>query len=160
MEKTGNMKRQIRVGVFETNSSSTHSITIANKCDYEAWERGELLYCDGDFKTPEEARKKNVKAIHDNFMYNENTEWSRRWSKDRFKEEDIKLYGEGQIDFEELLSRSIEEIHNYELIDYCYISKERYDDYWEDRGLEDFFDSFITKNGDEIVAWGWYGCGG
>ena len=27
------MKRQIRTGVFETNSSSTHSIAIPKKCE-------------------------------------------------------------------------------------------------------------------------------
>ena len=29
------MKRQIRRGVFETNSSSTHSLTMCLKSDYE-----------------------------------------------------------------------------------------------------------------------------
>ena len=38
------MKRQIRHGVFETNSSSTHSICICTKNDYEKWKKGELLY--------------------------------------------------------------------------------------------------------------------
>ena len=34
----------IRRGVFETNSSSTHSLTISTKSDYEKWKRGELLF--------------------------------------------------------------------------------------------------------------------
>ena len=38
------MKRQIRRGVFETNSSSVHSITMCNQSDYEKWENGELIY--------------------------------------------------------------------------------------------------------------------
>jgi len=38
------MKIQIRRGVFETNSSSVHSLTICSKEDYEKWESGELLY--------------------------------------------------------------------------------------------------------------------
>lgn len=37
------MKIQIRRGVFETNSSSVHSITMCSKEDYERWENGELL---------------------------------------------------------------------------------------------------------------------
>ena len=36
--------KQIRRGVFETNSSSTHSICICTKNDYEKWKNGELLY--------------------------------------------------------------------------------------------------------------------
>lgn len=36
------MKRQIRLGVFETNSSSTHSIAICSAEDYEKFKNGEL----------------------------------------------------------------------------------------------------------------------
>ena len=36
--------RQIRCGVFETNSSSTHSITICTEEDYEKFVHGELVY--------------------------------------------------------------------------------------------------------------------
>lgn len=38
------MKRQIRRGVFETNSSSVHSITMCMKSDYDKWVAGELVF--------------------------------------------------------------------------------------------------------------------
>ena len=38
------MKRQIRRGVFETNSSSVHSITMCMKSDYDRWVNGELYW--------------------------------------------------------------------------------------------------------------------
>ena len=38
------MKRQIRRGVFETNSSSTHSLTMCMKSDYDRWVAGELVW--------------------------------------------------------------------------------------------------------------------
>ena len=38
------MKRQVRRGVFETNSSSTHSITMCMKSDYDKWVAGELVF--------------------------------------------------------------------------------------------------------------------
>ena len=38
------MKKQIRRGVFETNSSSTHSITMCMKSDYTKWVDGELYW--------------------------------------------------------------------------------------------------------------------
>ena len=42
------MKRQIRRGVFETNSSSTHSLTMMMKSDYDRWHKEELyLYSNG-----------------------------------------------------------------------------------------------------------------
>lgn len=39
--------RVIRRGVFETNSSSTHSLTMCSQDEYEQWENGELLLNDG-----------------------------------------------------------------------------------------------------------------
>lgn len=36
--------KQVRHSVFETNSSSTHSITICTEDEYEKFKRGELMY--------------------------------------------------------------------------------------------------------------------
>jgi hypothetical protein len=41
------MKRQIRQGVFETNSSSTHSITMCTKNEFDDWRNGKLYRNDG-----------------------------------------------------------------------------------------------------------------
>lgn len=38
------MKRQIRRGVFETNSSSTHSISITTKKMFNDWKKGKVKY--------------------------------------------------------------------------------------------------------------------
>lgn len=35
---------QVRQGIFETNSSSTHSLTMCTSSDYEKWKNGELIY--------------------------------------------------------------------------------------------------------------------
>lgn len=35
---------KIRHNVFETNSSSTHSITMCTKDQYEQWKNGELYW--------------------------------------------------------------------------------------------------------------------
>ncbi len=37
------MKKQIRVGVFETNSSMTHALTICTQEEYDKWQNGETL---------------------------------------------------------------------------------------------------------------------
>ena len=37
------MKNKIRKGIFETNSSSTHTLVICTQEEYDAWERGEML---------------------------------------------------------------------------------------------------------------------
>lgn len=38
------MKVSIRQGVFETNSSSVHTLTMCSDSEYKKWENGELLY--------------------------------------------------------------------------------------------------------------------
>ena len=50
------MKRQVRRGVFETNSSSTHSLTMMMKSDYDRWHTEQLYLYEGgygwEFKKP------------------------------------------------------------------------------------------------------------
>lgn len=57
-------KISIRRGVFETNSSSTHSLSVCDKTDFDKWVNGELIAdlsrWDLELKkflTPEEAKK-------------------------------------------------------------------------------------------------------
>ena len=38
------MKKQIRRGVFETNSSSVHSLTMCMESDFDKWVAGELVW--------------------------------------------------------------------------------------------------------------------
>lgn len=40
------MKQTIRRGVFETNSSSTHTLTVCSEEVYEKWKNGEYYYDD------------------------------------------------------------------------------------------------------------------
>lgn len=44
------MKRQIRRGVYETNSSSVHSLTMCMKSDYDRWQNGELVWSRWDYE--------------------------------------------------------------------------------------------------------------
>lgn len=36
--------RQIRIGVFETNSSSTHTLVVCTDEELEKWKKGEIIY--------------------------------------------------------------------------------------------------------------------
>ena len=38
------MKRQVRMNVFETNSSMTHALTMCADSDYQKWANGELYW--------------------------------------------------------------------------------------------------------------------
>ena len=91
------MKQQIRRNVFETNSSSVHSITMCSLEDYKKWENGELVY------------DKLTKEIRKPFG---DSKWEMTW------EDFDEKYGE-----------------NYET----------------------FEKTFNTKNGDTVVAFGYYG---
>ena len=48
------MKKQIRTGVFETNSSSCHTLSIMPKKDYERWKSEGLYLSEGKIYTKEE----------------------------------------------------------------------------------------------------------
>ena len=56
------MKVQIRQGVFETNSSSTHAISICSKTEWEDFEQGKMYYNieEDRFLPKEEAEQRNA----------------------------------------------------------------------------------------------------
>lgn len=61
--------RTIRLGTFETNSSSTHSMVICSEEEYKKWANGELLasrWMDG-FKTREEVMEEFKKEHSEYF---------------------------------------------------------------------------------------------
>jgi hypothetical protein len=53
------MKRQVRLNVFETNSSMTHSLTMCTDSEYCKWKNDEVYWqrWDENFITVEEAKK-------------------------------------------------------------------------------------------------------
>lgn len=126
------MKKQIRRGVFETNSSSTHSLTMMMKSDYERWENENLYMFDGwtygwEFNKPV-----------NNHLYtrDEVVEFAKN-----YKYYDIK----DEIDVD------------YEMIrDMGFIS---FDDEGSEY-LESFYNEFTTPSGETIVAFCEYGYDG
>ena len=44
--------RQIRIGVFETNSSSTHTLVVCTDEELEKWKKGEMVYEYGEGLIP------------------------------------------------------------------------------------------------------------
>lgn len=66
------MKIQYRISAFETNSSSTHSLTMCNLTDYSKWKVGDILYHipTREFVSIEKAIDINNRILNN---YNENT---------------------------------------------------------------------------------------
>ena len=91
------MKRSIRRGIFETNSSSTHAMTICTKAAYDKWNTNEDVFMDGrgniktldemiemakmsQYFTPDilEDKEEMYEFFRDNFDY-ENSEMFNFW---------------------------------------------------------------------------------
>ena len=124
------MKRQIRRGVFETNSSSTHSITMMMKSDYDRWDKEGLYLFNGytyswEFDKPINGklytRDEAVKFVKNSKYYNDS---------DEIRDEDLR-----EMDF---------------------ISSDDEGSYY----LESFYEEFTTPSGETIVAFGEYGYDG
>lgn len=121
------MKRQIRRGVFETNSSSVHSLTMCSEEEYEKWKNEEVLFWKerDKFGTREEiiAELKTLKSWSGNLWY-ANVNWENEDEvHDVFSDEGIMTY-------------------NY-FFEYYYYETYSY--------------RHTTPSGDKIVAFGYYG---
>lgn len=130
------MKYNIRTSIFETNSSSVHSITMCMKDDYTKWCNGELLMRDGQFLEKEKAKLKNAKDL---VKY------------EGCSDDEIDRYLKDEIGLADLVNvLSISEL--------WHSTEEDYDSI-QNRGYEDFAESFTTPNGESVIAFGYFGNG-
>lgn len=138
--------KQVRRMTFETNSSSTHSITICSQETYDKWRDGKVLFGDwnqdfieADELTPcdyeeAEARYESCKGKY----YKSWNELSAEEQKEYTTE--YVLRNKKKKDYDEYLT---------------------YDE-WRSRHdcLETYTEHYKTKSGDEIVAFGYFGYDG
>ena len=127
------MKKQIRRGVFETNSSSTHSCTIMMKDDYDRWKRDELYLFDGiPHHYPEECRPEVGKM----YTKEEVIEFLKAYNKS---------HGYDDNDYED-----------YEVFEDDRRDEEfkKYDD---ESNLEEDYTTFTTPGGETVIALCEYG---
>ena len=124
--------KTIRIGTFETNSSSTHSITMCMESDYEKWKNGEMYWhrWNDELVSKEEVEKEMAKLreefIADNPDFDENNEeWKEKL--EQYINEDKMYY-------------TYEEFNDYDYIEY-----------------ETFVDTFETPQGEKVVSFGYYG---
>ncbi|MGN0005028.1 MAG: hypothetical protein ACI37Z_03560 [Candidatus Gastranaerophilaceae bacterium] len=71
-------KFSIRRGVFETNSSSTHSLSVCDKTDFDEWVNGKLIADMSrwdleliKFLTPEEAKKEAFSRYQEEYHFSQ-----------------------------------------------------------------------------------------
>ena len=63
------MKTQIRRGIFETNSSSVHSLTIVDENEYLRWRNGEMYFRDNELIDKEIVMSEFEHSDAENFDY-------------------------------------------------------------------------------------------
>lgn len=129
------MKRKIRRGVWESNSSTEHVFSILMKDDYDRWkhEGNIYLYCynydycwgDSDIKPIKYGIYTKQEVI--NFI--KKSKW--------FSEDEFNQYDEDDID--------------YYFKENGFISYDLYNDM---DISDDFYEEYTTSNGDTIVAFG------
>lgn len=123
---------QIRYGIFESNSSSTHTLCVAQNEEIDKLDKNELLinldWQDArSFISPEEAMESLKKCIEDN-----NDEEGRELLANNEKEGIYQLMREYEI-------------------------AQRYDDYLDSEWLDSYQEEFTTKSGDRVLVFGIYG---
>lgn len=82
------MKKQIRVGVFETNSSMTHALTICTEEQYDKWKNGEIFWDKWDDRMETMSREELMKEFEEDGYYDDFDEWRRSNGIVTYEEDD------------------------------------------------------------------------
>lgn len=138
------MKKQIRRGVFETNSSSTHSLTMCDEETFEKWKSGDLMfdkYAEEFIDSVPELSDEQKNAAKEYYEYSMEKYW-KQWG-DLTDSEKEEWYGKYATE---------EGIVSEDAV--------TYDQFMDEAYLESFVGRYTTKNGDKVVAFGLYGYDG
>lgn len=100
------MKKQIRRGVFETNSSATHSLTLYKKEEWEKIKNGEGVIDESWF--PDKNEKFNTKEDV------KNSKEFKQFLKNEYDEETVKSWDDDEMDEAVLEFMHEEGIYDYE----------------------------------------------
>lgn len=138
---------QIRKNVFETNSSSTHSITMCSQDDYDAWMKGDLLLNDGWWGKDNTSEFKNKKFVT-------RAEAEDIIRKDPFYNEEKDGNLSKAPDNELAREHYDYETESYVGFDYGFYT---FENYMLNEYLEWFEEEYTTPSGETVVAFGLYG---
>ena len=119
---------QIRQGVFETNSSSTHSITIASESDFDKWKNGDVYLNDGWWGSDDDPNKDKTFLTRDEAINLLESSGSRAY----------------RGDWDDMCGESLDE----ELSEWGIYT---FENYWNDY-LEHYENHYATEHGDAVVV--------
>lgn len=135
---------KIRQGVFETNSSSTHSLTMMMKEDYLRWKDGNYMYTE---------RNGSIYPINSELAPAE---------QEIYTPEEVcaflmndKYFREAVGGLSILGGPTPETLAEYDPQEYGFDTT-----YDKSEYLDDYYDEFTTPNGETVVAFGQYGYDG
>lgn len=118
---------KVRRSVFETNSSSTHTMTMCDDNTYTKWMNNEI-YWDND----------NDVIVKEDEMFAEIAEG----------------YGDDAVTELREMREQGEETFLDSLAEYSYYTRESFR---ESHTYEHFHDKFVTASGETVHTFGWYG---
>lgn len=120
--------RLIRRGTFETNSSSTHSITMCSESEFDKFKNGEMVLVYDERLIPKEEVEDEINELRQEFI------------------DDNPDFDENDEDWKDRLDYYICCNSNYYTYNgFCNLE------------YEHFEDRYTTPNGETIVAFGYYG---
>ena len=131
------MKRQIRNGVFESNSSSIHSIVLCMESDYNKWWKENLFLFDGyggSYFGETKPERNHFYTKEEAITFIKNSKYPPSKDFDWNDEDSV-----------------MKLLHEYEWYDYDY--------YWDVycENYEVFEETTKTPTGEGVVAFGYYG---
>lgn len=137
---------QVRRSVFETNSSSTHSLSIVTQDEFDYWKNNKDVYFVGNaYGYFDEARfgkafvtKDEILAMAAKVNEEQNLTSEDRYPTDDsfFEQDEEDWYSESPAKEEGILS---------------------FEDWFEQEYLETYTQKFTTPSGDKMIAFGEYG---
>ena len=138
---------QVRSGVFETNSSSTHSLNICTKSDYDRW-----------------TNDKNIVFIGDSWLVDAKDFDGREFVSKSEIIDYLKKKNESITDEDDKFPETISGYFEHDEDDWYSASPASEDGIYDfdtykldNEELESYAQEFTTPSGDEVVAFGAYG---
>lgn len=161
----------IRNSIFETNSSSTHSLTMCMKETYDKWKNGELFFMQDDntFYTPEERKNmmkqsliKNKTESHHIRQEDEEGNFKGYDSHYIYKGVDLNTQEAHftQENLDEITDEMLKEADDNGEIDYYFDVPVSYEEYMNSLDLESYYEEFVTPEKETVVGFGYFGYDG
>ncbi len=139
------MKRQVRSGCFETNSSSVHSLTICTEAEYNAWLSGKKVYDYYGGKlvdAPELSYEEKAEARQEYEAMAKSHKYYVPWDK---LDKDAQNQWYQEYKTHELIETGDDQYMSYD-------TWANYHDY-----CEYYTQHYTTPKGEKLVAFGYYG---